>query len=174
MRNIVSGAVTNYGWHFERDGVGNDSAYRAFNSSTDTDGSRPELVVAYTPANATVTSVNEGSQVPDGATGIAFTYSGFASEPTSAKIVDDFGGEHALTSFSAAGGNGTVDWQDVSGLISNTAGCALTSAVNSVEFQLTDGTETAAIDVVYRSKTGEALISHAVSYTHLRAHETDS
>jgi hypothetical protein len=48
VQNMINGSVPNYGWHLERNGVGNDGNYRVFQSSEGTDGQRPYLEITYT------------------------------------------------------------------------------------------------------------------------------
>ena len=54
VKKIVNGTYSNLGWHIERNGTGNDGAYRNFTSSEGTDGFRPYLGLIYTTTAATI------------------------------------------------------------------------------------------------------------------------
>lgn len=54
VEDFADGTLSNYGWHIERtDGTPDDTTYRQFSSSEDTDGQRPYLSVTYTTGGAT-------------------------------------------------------------------------------------------------------------------------
>ena len=49
----ISGSASNYGWHIEKEGAGNDEQFKRITSTEGTDGNRPYLSVTYTvPAGA--------------------------------------------------------------------------------------------------------------------------
>lgn len=53
VQDIINGSASNYGWHFSRNGAGNDSMFHTFNTSENaSDNTRPYLEVVYT-ASAT-------------------------------------------------------------------------------------------------------------------------
>lgn len=48
VQDWVSGAASNFGWHVERNGTGEDNGVRLYRRSEDTDGQRPYVEVTYT------------------------------------------------------------------------------------------------------------------------------
>lgn len=113
-------------------------------------------------ATAAVGSVNGGDPINDGAVGIPFTYSGFSGDVISAQLLDSFGGTYQLANFVAGAGVGVVDGQDVVAIINSASadGVAFTAANNSLTFELTDGTDTATIPVIYNPAAGYAVTEH--------------
>lgn len=114
---------------------------------------------------AAVDSVNNSNPVLDGLTSVPFTYSGFSGEVTSARLLDSFGGAHTLVNFISAAGVGVFDAQDVVSIVNSasTAGVAFTAANNVLTFELTDGTDTATIEIIYNPSTGYAVTEHIAS-----------
>lgn len=54
VQDIIDGTIaSDEGFHLERTDAGNDGGFKAFSSSRDTDGQRPELVVTYTTGGPT-------------------------------------------------------------------------------------------------------------------------
>lgn len=47
VENMINGSVSNFGWHIERQGTGNDNTTKGFTASEGTDSERPYLDVTY-------------------------------------------------------------------------------------------------------------------------------
>jgi hypothetical protein len=52
VQDIINGSVSNFGWHLDRQGGGEDGEFRIFTSSEGADGQRPVLDVTYEAAGA--------------------------------------------------------------------------------------------------------------------------
>jgi hypothetical protein len=48
VQAFINGTQSNYGWHIERQGTGNDTNFAIFRTSEGTDGQRPYLEITYT------------------------------------------------------------------------------------------------------------------------------
>lgn len=126
------------------------------------------FVASFAPTGPTIDSVNDGLDVvgPSGAYArIYFEFSGFASDPTSARIYDSLGGTYDLTGFSIeSASRGRLNWLQMNLRLEQQAyriareGIAFTAPNNAVTFELTNGTETASLVVNYLPTAGRGVV----------------
>ena len=103
-----------------------------------------------------IVNVDTDNTVVDGQQDVPFTVADFAGDITGASLrvgTDTL----ALTGLVGTGTSYTVNMPDLSTFADATAGLPLTSASHQVQLEVTDGTDTATIDIDYLPKTGWAV-----------------
>jgi len=104
-----------------------------------------------------ITDVDTDNILVDGQTGFSIATAGFANDITTVnlKVGTD---RVALTNLSGTGDSYTADLMDVTALTSDTVGLPFSSATYQNEIEVTDGTDTAVINITRNPKAGWEVV----------------
>lgn len=115
------------------------------------------VINAAAAAGASVDDVNTDEIVEDAETGVTLTVSNFGSDINSFKIKEG-ANESSFTSLSGTGGSYTANMPDISAITSDTPGCPMTTANHTIEFEASDGTDTATLAGTFNPQAGWAVV----------------
>lgn len=106
---------------------------------------------------ASITDVDTDNIIVDGQTGISLTVAGFSGDITGVnlKVGSD---TVALTNLAGSGNSYTFDLMDVTALADGAAVLPFSSGTYQNEIEVTDGTDTASINITRNIKAGYAIV----------------